>query len=428
MKLPSFIKHNLVLKITSLNSVVIIFRLVISMAIQHILALTVKEAGIAKIGQLRNITAMLTSFTTLGIFSGVLKYVAQYKKDEQTLQRLFSTSFLFAGIGSVVSSIVLFVGSNYFAEKLLDDVALSYVFKLLAVLTPVFAMQRIFNAVVNGLSAYKKYALIEFIAYLLSAVLLVIFLFRFDLNGVLVAIALAPLIQLLTLIAIFGGVLKEYIQFRNLKVDWSFKNSLLAFTVMSFVSTVLLNYVELDIRTVIKDKINLEEAGYWTAINFISKNYMVFSSGLFTLYVIPRFAAIETKLDFTKEVWHIYKSILPLFGIGMLLIYLFRDFIIQLIYPEFTGMSPLFKWQLMGDFVRLCSLVIAHQFLAKRMVKSFVITEILSLAGFYLLSIVLIKHFSTEGVVMAHFFRYVFYLVVVVLFVYLYYHSKLRKQ
>ena len=142
--------------------------------------------------------------------------------------------------------------------------------------------------------------------------------------------------------------------------------------------------------------------------------------------VIPRFAAIQTKVDFTKEVWHIYKSILPLFGIGMLLIYLFRDVIIQLIYPEFKGMSPLFKWQLMGDFVRLCSLVIAHQFLAKRMVKSFVITEILSLASFYLLSVILIKHFSTEGVVMAHFFRYILYFIIVLIPVYLYF-KKVRK-
>lgn len=140
---------------------------------------------------------------------------------------------------------------------------------------------------------------------------------------------------------------------------------------------------------------------------------MVFSTGLFTLYVLPRFAAINNQVDFTKEVFHIYKTILPIFAIGMLLIYWFRDYIIQIIYPEFTGMSPLFKWQLLGDFIRLCSLVIAHQFLAKRMVKSFVITEILSLASFYILSLILIKYYSTEGVVMAHFFRYILYFVVV---------------
>lgn len=400
---------------------VIAVRLTISVLVQYLLAITVKEAGIAKIGQMRNMLAMLTSITNLGIFSGIVKYVAQHKQDQPTLQRLFSTSFLMAIIGSTASSIVLFLGAAFFAEKLFDDVSFAFVFKLLAVLTPVIAMQRLFNAVVNGLSAYKRYALIELIAYVLSSGLLLFFLFQYSLNGVLVAIALAPLIQLITLLFIFSKVLKAYISFRELKIDWSFKNKLLAFTLMSFVSTVLLNYVEIDIRTVIKDRISVDEAGYWTAINFISKNYMVFSSGLFTLYVIPRFATIQTKTDFTKEVFHIYKSILPLFGVGMFLIYWFREYVIQIIYPEFTGMSPLFKWQLMGDFVRLCALVIAHQFLAKRMVKSFVITEILSLASFYVLSLVLIKDYSTEGVVMAHFFRYVFYFVIVLIPIYFYF-------
>ncbi len=423
MKLPSFIKNNTVLKITSLNSVVIVVRLVISLIVQHFLALIVKEAGIAKVGQLRNVLAMLTSFTTLGVFSGVVKYVSQYKTDQPTLQKLFSTSAIFALFGSVVSAIVLFFGADYFAVKLLDDIALSFLFKIIAFTVPFIAIQRIFYAVINGLSDYKKYAKIELISYILATLVLLFGLFNYNITGVLVAIALGPIIQLIVLLLIFGGVLKEYFHFKKLKFDLSFKNQLLAFTLMSFVSTVLLNYVELDIRTVIKDKISVDEAGYWTAINFISKNYMVFSSGLFTLYVLPRFAAINNQVDFTKEVFHIYKTILPIFGVGMLLIYWFRDYIIQIIYPEFTGMSPLFKWQLLGDFARLAALVIAHQFLAKRMVKSFVITEIVSLASFYILSMILIKQFSTEGVVMAHFFRCVLYFFIVMIAVFYFYRN-----
>lgn len=427
MKLPAFIKRNTVLKITSLNASVIGVRLVISLVVQHFLAIIVKEAGIAKIGQLRNLLAILTSFTTLGIFSGLVKYVSEYKTDQQTLQKLFSTSALFTLIGSLLSAVVLFFGANYFAEKLLDDSSLSFLFQIVAFTVPFIAVQRVFNAVINGLSDYKKYAKIELISYILSTILLIIGLYTYNLAGVLVAIALSPIIQLIVLILIFGDVLKEYIHFKDLKVDWSFKNQLLAFTLMSFVSTVLINFIELDVRTVIKDSINVEEAGYWTAINFISKNYMVFSSGLFTLYVLPRFAAIKTQADFTKEVWHIYKTILPIFGVGMLLIYIFRDVIIRVIYPEFTGMSPLFKWQLLGDFIKLMSLVIAHQFLAKRMVKSFIITELTSLISFYILAIVLLKTYSTEGVVMAHFFRNIIYFVAILIPIAIYF-IKLRKQ
>ena len=71
MKLPKFISNNLALKITSVNAVVITIRLIVSIFIQRLLAITVGEAGIANIGQMRNLLAMLSSTSTLGTFSRV---------------------------------------------------------------------------------------------------------------------------------------------------------------------------------------------------------------------------------------------------------------------------------------------------------------------------------------------------------------------
>ena len=62
---------------TSLNAVVIGIRLVVSLFIQRLLAEMVGEVGISKIGQLRNLTSLLTSLSTGGIFNGVTKYVSE---------------------------------------------------------------------------------------------------------------------------------------------------------------------------------------------------------------------------------------------------------------------------------------------------------------------------------------------------------------
>ena len=75
----------------------------------------------------------------------------------------------------------------------------------------------------------------------------------------------------------------------------------------------------------------------------------------------------------------------------------------------------------LGDFIRLCALVLAYQFLAKKLVKSFVITELISLVLFYVLTKILIGIYGTEGVVIAHFVRYIIYLIVVIIFVQIYY-------
>ncbi len=415
MKLPKFISNNIILKITSLNAVVITIRLIVSAFIQRMLAIMVGEAGYASIGQVRNVIAMLTSTSTLGTFNGVVKYVAEFKDDQPELSKLFSTVTIFAIIGSVSSGVVLFFGASFLSDYLFQSNDYVYIFQLLAVIVPFIGVGRVVNAVVSGLSDYKRYAKIELISYLLATVAVVIGVYTSQLKGVLIAIAFAPMIQLIVLAFVFGKTLNTYLKFKSLNLNLLYKNKLLAFTLMSFISTFLLNYIELNIRTLVTDEININEAGYWTAVTFISKNYMVFATGLFTLYVLPKFASIHNKHEFKVEVFNIYKTILPIFALGMLLVYVLRDYIIMFIYPDFTGMEPLFKWQLLGDFVRLGALVLSHQFLAKRLVKSFVITEIVSLALFFVLSKFFIQYYGTEGIVIAHFVRYIIYFIVVVL-------------
>ncbi|WP_248723596.1 O-antigen translocase [Seonamhaeicola sp. ML3] len=406
-------KQNLLLKITSLNAVVICIRLVISLVVQRILAVSVGEIGIAKIGQLRNLVQITTSTSSMGIFNGVVKYVAQWREEHDKLQKLFTTTFVFVFIGSILTSIIIFFLASNISILLFASSKYTLVIKILALLPPVIGVNRIFQAIINGLSEYKKFAKIDLISYIISALSLLVLLNFYGLKGVFYSIILTPIIQFFIIILVFGSTLKKFLERKHIKFKVPMAKELLAFTLMSFVSTGLLNYIELDIRTIITNKININEAGYWTAMNFISKNYMVFSSGLFTLYVIPKFARIGEEKFFFKEVVSIYKTILPLFGVGMLLVYLFRAQIVAVVYPNFHGLPQLFKWQLLGDFIRLASLVMAHQFLAKKMVKSFVFTELISLSLFYFLSIKFVGVYGTEGVVIAHFIRNLIILVIV---------------
>ena len=320
---------------TSLNAGVIGVRLFVSLFIQRLLAEMVGEVGIAKIGSLRNLMQLLTSITSGGIFNGIVKYVSEYKEDKRQLQKLFSTAFVFGIIGSLVSFFVLFFSAAFISRYLFDSDKYIFLLKLIAVIVPFISLQRIFNGVINGLSQYKKFAKIDLISYLLSAVLLVYALFNYSLSGVLVAIAITPFIQLGVLLLIFFKILNEYVQFSKLKLQTPFVKGLLAFALMSFVSTVLVNLVEIDIRSMIRNKITEEDAGIWTAMTNISKNYMVFSISIFSLYVLPKFASIHKQSEFKIELLNIYKTLLPIFGIGMILVYFLREFVILLIYPKF---------------------------------------------------------------------------------------------
>ena len=414
---------------TSLNAVVVSIRLVVSAVVQRLLFDLVGAEGLFKIGQLRSLTQLLTSLTSLGVFNGVVKYLSEYKDDKPKLQQLFSTAFVFMVVGTLLSGLVIFIFASPISNYLFtDSVDYSFVIRFVALVAPSIAVQRVFSGVVNGLSEYKKFAKIELISYLISIVLLVVCLYQYNLSGVLIAIALAPAIQVIVVVAIFYKLLNQYVQFSKLKFQTPFLKNLLAFTLMSFVATILLHFVEIDIRSMLAEKMSERDAGVWTNITFISRNYMVFSGSLFSLYVLPKFAGIYTGKAFKNEVYSIYKTLLPIFGLGMLVVFFGKSIIIQLLYPGLDEMLPLFKWQLLGDFIRLASLVLAHQFLAKKMVRNFIFSELLSLGLFYGFANYLVTQYGVEGIVMGHFLRYIIYFIVVIFLVWRYFNNQKTSQ
>ena len=417
MKLPAIIKDNLLLKITSLNSVTVTIKSLLGFVSQRIVAEKLGPAGIVFIGDLRNIIPMIQSFSSLGMFNGIVKYVAEYKSDKEELLKLFSTSFVYVFFTSIISFCVLFFGASYWNDLLFGATEdFSFIFKVLSFAVPFIAMNRIVNGVINGLSAYKKFVKIELISYVLGVLLLLGLLFYENLNGVLFAIAVLPILQFLILFYFFSKTLKEYLDYKKISFSIPYKNKLFGFTIMSFVSTLLGNFIEVYLRGVLKNEMSEVDAGHWTAITNLSKQYFMFSSAIFSLYVIPKFSSLNTSVGFRKEVLNIYKTILPFFGIGLILIFFLKEQVIYITHgEEFIGMKPLFKWQLLADFIKIASIIIAHQFLAKKMIKQFIFTELISLLIFYGLSMCFIRNMGAEGIVIAHFIRYILYFLMVIL-------------
>lgn len=429
MKIPEFIRANLLLKMTSLNAVVIIIRLAIGFILNREISGLVTKGEYAQIGNFRNLIAQLTSVTSLGVFNGVVKYVSEHKTDAEKLNKLFSTTTVFTIVGSVATFLFLFFGADYFAEKYLGDLTYVYVIKILAVIVPFISIQRVFNGIINGLSLYKAFSKIELIAYLLSSGLTFLFLYWKNFEGVILSIALAPAIQVLIILFIMTKIFKEYIRFSEIRFKIPFAKSLLAFTVMSFVSTVLVQEIEVWVRNDIEHTLGEDDAGIWTGLILFSKNYMVFISAILTLYILPKFAGIYDRNKFIIELKNIYITILPLFAAGMFLIYLFRDFLIDIQFKsDYSAMAPLFKWQLLGDFIRLASIILAAQFLAKKMVYAFVFSELLSLGLFFGFSVWFIDIFGVEGVPMAHLARYLIYFVIVLFLVWRYFNRERNKR
>jgi PST family polysaccharide transporter len=415
LKLPGFIKNNLLFKVTSANAFLVFAKMGFTLITQKVLAIIIGAEGIALVGNLKNVTAFFEKFSVLGTSNGLVKYVAEYKDDKQKLNQLFSTTLLFSTAAALLSFCILFFGASFLNQSIFGETRdFKLIFKILAFVIPFLSLNAIVNALLNGLSAYKIFTKATLVIVVANTVLIVGFTYKLGLYGSLVAVAIIPIVQFICYIVITFKTSFTYISLKGVTLNLSFKNKLLPYSLMTIMVVLFANINEIAIRRLIEHKISIADSGYWTAMNSISNAYMQFTAAIFPLYILPRYARITNTFNFRKEVKHIYKMLLPLLIVGLFLVFLLKQQIITLLYtPEFLEMSKYFKWQLLGDLVKFTAFVIAYQFLAKKQTTNFIITELFSVIVFYILSVYFIDYYGTEGVVIAHFIRYILYLLVV---------------
>ena len=95
-----------------------------------------------------------------------------------------------------------------------------------------------------------------------------------------------------------------------------------------------MNFVEINFRTLISEKISENEAGIWTAMSSISKIYMQFLITVFSIYILPKYTSLNFSHEFKNEVKAIYKTLLPIVVLGMLLVFFSKKYLILSIYNE----------------------------------------------------------------------------------------------
>jgi PST family polysaccharide transporter len=128
---------------------------------------------------------------------------------------------------------------------------------------------------------------------------------------------------------------------------------------------------------------------------------------------LPSLSKDNSHKNYRATILNFYKTILPLVIVGLIAIYFSRNLIIALLFTnEFDPSSGLFKWQLLGDFIKIITTVLAFRFIAINDLRNYLIAEVLSIASFYLLALYFIPAYQEEGVVMAYLGNYIFYLLV----------------
>tara|TARA_R110002012_G_scaffold17930_4_gene66665 strand:- start:35914 stop:37164 length:1251 start_codon:yes stop_codon:yes gene_type:complete len=375
------------------------------------IALFVGLEGMALIGNLRNFLSSVQAASILGLYNGVVKYVAEFKENTLELSKTISTVFYSGFISTILISFFCYFNAdaiNDYVFSYYNDYA--YVIRIMAIALPFYALNMFIFGILNGFSKYKILIIINIIGQIFGLSITILLIYKERIDGALISVVISEsLLFLITLVGIANRrSLASLIQVKHISFDYVKKLS--SYSIMAIFSAFLLPIVAIAIRNYITDTVGLKEAGMWESMNRISKYYLMFVSSLLTLYILPRFSEIDNKKEFRAEVFNFYKSIIPIFAVGLIVIYLLRHIIVLVVFTdEFKPVADLFLWQLLGDFVKVLSIVIAYQFLAKKMFWHYIITEAFSVAILYLTSIYFIDIYGVKGANIAHFATYVLY-------------------
>lgn len=417
-KLIQYINSKVLFKVAPLQSASVLTKVVAGILVSKSIAVFIGPVGLALVGNLRNFVSSFQTIATLGFYNGVVKYVSKFKDNALELSKTLSTVFYTGFITTILVSFLC-----YFNADLINTIIFptysnyAYTIKIFAIVLPFYALNMFSFSIMNGFTKYKILIIINIIGQILGVSIAVLLIYQEKIDGALISVVIAEaIIFLITLVGIINRQsLVPLIRINNL--SFSFLKKMSSYSLMALFTAVLLPLVALAIRSYIIENVGYKYAGFWEAMTRISKYYLMFVSSLMALYILPRFTEIDNKKDFKKEVFSFYKTVMPVLAFGLLIIYLLKPYIVTVIFSEeFSPVEDLFLWQLLGDFVKVLSMVIAYQFLAKKMFWHYILTEAFLVIILYITSVYFIDLYEgVKGAVVAHFVSYTMYYAIILL-------------
>ncbi len=416
-KFNSYINTNVLFKVANLNSISIGLKVIAGIFTSKAIAIFIGAEGLALIGNFNNFIKAVQSFSALGFYKGLVNSIAKLKEDHDELSKVLSTTFYLGFLSTMLFSLLCYYNASYINNIIFPSIYdYTYVVEILAIALPFYSLNVYCFSIMNGFAKYKFLLIINIIGQVAGLLITLLLIWQDNIDGALVAVAITPaLVFLITLVGILFR--KNFVSLVKItQIASSVLGKVGPYSIMALTTAVALPIVMIFIRNHITLEIGLKEAGYWEAVNRISDYYLMFVNSLIALYLVPKLTKIDTKKEFRKEVMTFYKNLLPYFGGLLLFMYFLRKYVLLLIFSEeFLPAQDLFLWQFLGDFIRVLGMVIAYQFLAKKMFSHFIILEIFLFVTLYFSSIYLIDIFGLRGATIGHFVTYLMYFGIVLL-------------
>lgn len=401
------------LKTSVLNGVAVLIKTATLFILNKILAVYVGPSGYAAIGQFQNFIQMVTTFAGSAINTAVIKYTAEYHEDESKQRAIWKTAGSIVFLFSVIFSLLILIFQKQLSVYIFQTVEYQSVFVWFALFLVFFNFNTLFLAILNGKKEILRLVIANIAGSVFSLIITGILAIKFQLYGALVALSIYQSVAFL--VTLFLCYKANWFKFSYLfgKIDKVIAKKFAAFALMALVSALCVPLSQIVIRSYLTHEFGLNYAGYWEAMVRLSAAYLMLVTTTLGVYYLPRLSELSNIHDIKKEVYLGYKFIFPLAIVGGFLVYVLRDWVIELLFsPSFLPMRDLFLWQMIGDALKIGSWILAYLMLSKAMTKLFITTEIIFSLSLIILTYISTYIFGFEGVSIAYLVNYAMYWIV----------------
>lgn len=385
--------------------------LVTRLITNKIIAVYLGANGMFLIGQLKDFIGIAKEVSCFGTSDGIIKYTASHNNDVDFLKDFLSTGFKIHLIFSTIVLILTAVFSKTLSIYLFNDNQYSNFLIVLAFTIISISIHTFFMSILNGLRNIRLYVIINIIATIFSAVILIILTLKFSIKGAFYAFAINQLITfLVSLILIL--LLKPF----SLKlITHAFKKEkfkkLYSFSFMALAASLSLIIATLFIRNFLSNELSPDYAGAWEGMWRISGIYLMFLTTTFKFYLLPKFSSIEG-IELKNEVFKIWSFIFPIVLLISIVIYSIKDWVIVLLFSEkFLLINTIILFHLLGDAIKINCWVLGNLLISKSKTKAFVFFQIEWAIVFALLAYFFVKYYGFSGVAIAYFVAYLIHFI-----------------
>lgn len=364
-------------KTSLLNGLAVITKVATALALNKVLAIYVGPAGYAVIGQFQSLLAMVLTFSSGGVNTGVTKYTAEFHADPQKQQDVLRTAASISLLCACVFMALLVIFRKSLAARTLADMQFSGVIVWLAAALIPMLLNGLLLAILNGRKQIKTYVIANIAGSLVTALTAVLLVLKFGLYGVLVAMAISQALACVVTIWLFQRTCQ--MSWKNLlgPINPDIARRLGGFALISATSALAVPFAQMLIRDGLVNRLGWQSAGLWQALWKISEMHLMLLTTTLSLYFLPRFSEIKDATGLRKEVMKCYRFVLPLVMASASLIYLLREFFIPvLLTAEFLPLTEVLGWQMVGDVLKISSWVMAYTMISHAQVRIFIITEL----------------------------------------------------